>query len=96
MNTSSLTYTSSPNTDTPSTLTLLLIVDKKNTHFPITEFQPTMVSLSHEFSLTTDFLSRTTFLRRTPYFKDRYIFIKPSSTTHSGPMTTLGPITQLL
>lgn len=56
MNTSSFIYTSSPQTDTPSTLT----------HFPTIDDQPIIVSLSQLFAFITEFFSNTQFFSRTP------------------------------
>jgi len=56
MNTSSLIYTSSPQTDTPSILT----------HFPTTEDHPIIDSLIQLFEFMTEFFSKTQFFSLTP------------------------------
>ena len=65
------TSTSSPKTVTPSVLA----------HFPILEFQPTMVDLTQAWSLTWELANNT----------DLWI-LAPSPTTTFGPMVTFGPI----
>ena len=74
-----LTYTSSPmDTSSPSTLTF-----SRRAHLPMLLFQPTMVLLTHAWSLTLLLASSTQRCSRTP-----------SPTTTFGPIVTLGPMRQ--